>query len=115
VYVATNGPFYPGSGPNRIIEYRNEAYVPNSVSTPNTKNQFIRVFPNPVSDQLQLQLSPNFTGQQLEVISFNGQVIQQLTIKGEQVQLDAKAWTPGMYFLRATNEEGTITRTFVKV
>lgn len=114
VYVATNGPFYPGSGPNRIIEYSNEAYVPNSVSAPNTKNQFIRIFPNPVVDYLQLQLSPNFTGQQMEVISFNGQVIQQLTIKGEQQQLEVKTWTPGMYFLRATNEEGTITRTFVK-
>lgn len=115
VYVATNGPFYPGSGPNRIIEYRNEAYVPNSVGAPNTNNQFIRVFPNPVIDQLQLQLSPNFAGQQLEVISFNGQVIQQLTIQSEQLQIDVKSWTPGMYFLRASNEEGMITRTFLKV
>lgn len=114
VYVATNGPFYPGSGPNRIIEYRNEAYEPNNVNAPDSPNQFVKLFPNPVIEQLQLHFSSNFVEQQLEVISFNGQVIKQQTITNEQLELDVKSWAPGMYFVRATNEEGTITRTFVK-
>ncbi len=112
VYVATNGPFYPGSGPNRIIELRNEAYEPNNVTTPNSSNQFIQVSPNPVVDQLRLQLSENFIGKELEVLSFNGQVVLKTIINSSQLEIPSSDWSAGMYFLRATNKEGTITRTF---
>lgn len=112
VYVATNGPFYPGSGPNRIIELRNEAYEPNSVNTPDSENQFIRVSPNPVVDQLRLQLSDNFIGKELEVLSFNGQLVLKTIINSSQLEISSSDWSAGMYFLRASNTEGTITRTF---
>lgn len=112
VYVATNGPFYPGSGPNRIIEYRNEAYEPNSVATPDSPDQFIKVTPNPVGSTLSLQLSDNFIGSPLEIVSFNGQVVLQTKIDAAQMDIPASEWSAGMYFLRATNKAGTITRTF---
>ncbi|MEL6969917.1 MAG: PQQ-dependent sugar dehydrogenase [Bacteroidota bacterium] len=112
VYIATNGFSYPGFGPNRIIELRNEAFMPSSVNTPNNPEQFVQVRPNPVSDQLQVQLSDNFIGQPLEVHSFNGQQVLKTTISSARLEIPASDWAPGMYFLRATNEEGTITRTF---
>ncbi len=112
VYVATNGNFYPGSGPNRIIEFRNEAFMPNSVNTPNIPAQFIHVSPIPVSDQLQIQLSDNFIGRPLEVHSFNGQQVLKTIITSARLEIPASDWAPGMYFLRASKDEGTITRTF---
>ena len=114
VYIATNGPSYPGSGPNRIIEYRNLAYTPVSVSAPNSSNQFVRVFPNPAGAELTVNCSPNFLGTVGEIINYNGQVVAQVTISSDQQKVDVKDWPAGMYFLRATNATGTITRTFSK-
>jgi glucose/arabinose dehydrogenase len=114
IYVATNGNFYPGSGPNRIIEYRNLAFEVTSVSTPNTADQFVRIFPNPVTDQLELNCSASFVGQVCEVISFSGQVVQQFKIRSTAEKIEAGDWPSGMYFLRTSNEQGTITRTFTK-
>jgi len=114
VYIATNGPSYPGSGPNRIIEYRNLAYTPVSVGAPNSSNQFVRVFPNPAATELTVSCSPNFVGTVGEVINYSGQVVQQVTISSDQHRINVKVWPAGMYFLRATNAAGTITRTFSK-
>lgn len=114
IYVATNGPFYPGSGPNQIIEYRNLAYEVTSVNVPNTTDQFVKIFPNPVNEQLDLNCSDSFIGQTCEVISFSGQVVQQVTIGSTTEKIDASEWPAGMYFLRASNNKGTITRTFTK-
>jgi hypothetical protein len=114
VYVATNGFSYPSSGPNRIIEYRNLAYAVTSVSTPNSTDQFVLVFPNPVARQLDLNCSESFVGQNCEIISFSGQVVQQFKIKSTAEKIEANDWPAGMYFLRTTNEQGTITRTFTK-
>lgn len=115
VYIATNGPSYPGSGPNRIIEYRNMAYQPVSVTTVNTPDRFVRILPNPVGEQLTVQVSPHFVGSVCEVISFNGQTVANIAIRNDRLEVDATQWPAGMYFVRVAHAEGTITRTFGKM
>ncbi len=114
VYVATNGNFYPGSGPNRIIEYRNMAFMPNDVDDELPSQQFIQVVPNPIDTELRLIVSESFIGQLFEVISFSGQTVFEGQIEGTSVAVAAKEWPAGMYFVRATNERGMITRTFAR-
>ena len=114
VYVATNGNFYPGSGPNRIIEYRNMAFMPNDVDDEIPNQQFIQVVPNPIDSELRLIVSENFIGQPFEVISFSGQTVFEGRIDKTSVNVAAKDWPAGMYFVRAANERGMITRTFAR-
>ncbi|MEM9260633.1 MAG: PQQ-dependent sugar dehydrogenase, partial [Bacteroidota bacterium] len=114
VYVATNGPSYPGSGPNRIVEYRNDAYEPSNVQTPNRENQSLKIFPNPATAVINLEFSTNFLMQQFEVFHFNGQNMGTFAVQATEQQLDISNWPAGTYFLRASNAEGTLTRTFTK-
>lgn len=112
IYIATNGPGYPGSGPNRIVEYRNLDFV-NSTSAPNLDNQFVKVFPNPMGANGQIEFSNSFIGHQYELISFDGKIVASETIDGNTVDINTKQLSAGSYYVKATNDLGTITRVFV--
>ncbi|MEM1320517.1 MAG: PQQ-dependent sugar dehydrogenase [Bacteroidota bacterium] len=116
VYFATNGPSYPGSGPNRIIEYRNLDYNPiTSVGGPAPADQFLKVFPNPTAAgaEMTLQVSPNFIGKQVELISFNGSIVWAKQIDGARLSIPTQQLIRGNYYIKATNEAGTITQKVV--
>jgi len=115
IYFATNGPFYPGSGPNRIIEYRNLDFVTTSTANQESANQFIKVFPNPVKQHtnLTLQVSDNFVGHSIALIHYDGRLISKRTIEGNTIELSTKGLTPGAYYIKATNQEGSISKTVV--
>lgn len=111
IFMATNGANYPGFGPNRIIEYRNLDYQATSVTTPST-TQFVKVFPNPVGTQmdLTLQFSENFIGSTFELIAFTGQTVSSEKITSTTMNVSTKKLATGNYYIKATNDEGTITR-----
>ncbi len=112
IYVATNGPQYPGSGPNRIVQYTNEEYVISN--TPEVENnQFIKVFPNPMKATGTFTFSENFIGSEYEVISFNGEVVMKKTIVQTTEEISTAKLPAGMYYIKAENKEGFITKTFV--
>lgn len=113
IYLATNGPSYPGSGPNRIVEYRNLDYVVNSTNNLTNDNQYIKVFPNPIEAGSQITFSDNFIGKAFEIISFNGQVVKTGKITDKNMAIDSQNLAIGTYYIKATNEEGTVTRVFV--
>ena len=112
IYLATNGPGYPGSGPNRIIEYRNLDFV-NSTNTPTLNNQFVKVFPNPMGATGQIEFSNSFIGHQYELISFNGKIVASETIDRNIVDVNTKQLPAGSYYVKASNDLGTITKVFV--
>ena len=113
LYIATNGPSYPGSGPNRIIEYRNLDYVVNSTENHFAERQFIRIQPNPMQSEGLVSFSVNFIGASYQIISFNGQVMENGTVLVPELELDLSKYPAGTYYLKATNSIGTITKTFV--
>ena len=114
IYFATNGPEYPGEGPNQIIEYRNLEYSP--VSSPNILNahQFIHVFPSPMQEEGIIEFSPSFIGSDFQIFSFTGQEILSSNIDQSTIELRTSAWATGAYYVKAQNHFGTITKTFIK-
>lgn len=114
LFFATNGPSYPGSGPNRIIEYRNLDYIINSTNEEST-TQFIKVFPNPASQVVGcfVKFSDNFIGETMELISYNGQFVKTFKITGNQMELPIQELSKGNYYVKASNKKGTITKKIV--
>ncbi|MEZ4983890.1 MAG: T9SS type A sorting domain-containing protein [Saprospiraceae bacterium] len=88
------------------------AYQMVSTFTPDAIDQFVQIAPNPATDLITAQVSDSFTGHPFEIIGFNGQVIQKGTFEGSSTSIDVSQWPAGMYFIRATNPQGSITRTF---
>ena len=112
LYIATNGPQYPGEGPNRIIEYRNLEFT---VSTPETFNQhqYIRIAPNPISNKGFIELSQNFVGHEYQIIAFSGQILRTGIVRKSVIPIDIDDFSNGSYYIKARNGLGIITRTFV--
>jgi len=110
VYLAFNGTGYPSSGPNIIKEFKNEDFV--SVNE-YVKPQEISVYPNPVDQSTHLSFSDSFVGKAFQIISFSGQVVMETTINATTMDLDCTKYSSGMYYLKATSELGTITKTFM--
>lgn len=96
VYVAFNGPSYPGSGPNVIKEFRNDAFA-NSVGTPSTLSG-LEVFPNPSSEFIQLEV-PAGEYAVIRVYNSNGTLVAQFdeVPAGQTWKLDVNAWASGSY------------------
>lgn len=112
VYVAFNGPQYPGSGPNIIKEFVNLEYGANSVAEANIEQE-IKLYPNPASDVVNLEFDDNFLGTSYQVISFTGQTVERDIVKQNKMELDVTTWATGKYYLVATSQIGTVTRTFI--
>lgn len=79
----------------------------------------VNLYPNPVADQLNLNINANEQGEyQIEIMDITGKLIQtdlSLLAAGEsEVQLDVSGLTPGFYMLRITNSSGTIIKKFIK-
>jgi glucose/arabinose dehydrogenase len=113
VYVATNGSSYPGFGPNRIIEYRNLAYQPNTTAEVSAPYFRAEVIPNPVQGQMELRISANLAQSRFAIINARGELVRRGQLSGLNQRMDARDWPAGMYFVRLEHSQGTLTRTFV--
>jgi hypothetical protein len=112
VYLALNGTSYPGSGPNIIKEFRNEAYV-ESLGIARPAVGGLEVFPNPIEDVLQWTTDNAWQGAHYEVIGFNGKQLNSGSISATTMRISAADWSPGTYFLRISDSRGgAVTRTF---
>ena len=113
VYFATNGPSYPGSGPNQLVEYRNLDYSAVGIEDNKAIDQFISVSPNPMTNRMAISFSDNFIGKTYEVISYGGKQVLTNSITSISMTLAKNDLASGNYYLRATNNDGTITKAFV--
>lgn len=112
VYVAFNGVSYPGSGPNIIKEFVNEAYV----SVNNLESDAapaLGVFPNPVDNRGTLEFDESFIGGKFTILSFEGKVVDERFVEDSTMNFDASEWAPGQYFVRVKSAFGVATQTFV--
>ncbi|MGK0388799.1 MAG: glucose/arabinose dehydrogenase [Maribacter sp.] len=113
IYFATNGPSYPSSGPNMIVEYSNEDFTSSNEPTLNIENQFVKVSPNPITSTGKLEFSDSFIGFMYDIISYNGQVVQTGKIDNTSIEISKKTLPTGAYYIKATNDKGTITQTII--
>ncbi len=113
IYVAFNGPSYPGSGPNIIKEFRNMDFV-SVTENPDAHSPFVNLFPNPVEDRLKFEFSDDFLGTSFRIYSFEGKEMGRYVVAENNVSLSVADWASGKYYLTATTPLGTITKTFLK-
>lgn len=113
VYVALNGANYPGAGPNKIIEFKNLEYTPQSV-LPVTEGQLFSMFPNPATDRLTIEVSPSLVGQSVVIYSYDGSLVLEEVVRSSKHELNISALTPGNYWALMSSALGTVTTNFVK-
>lgn len=113
VYVAFNGPSYPGSGPNIIKEFRNMDFV-SVTENPDVNSPSVNLYPNPVEDRLNFEFSDHFLGAGFRIYSFEGKEMGRYVVAENKVNMNIADWATGKYYLIATTPEGTITKTFIK-
>ena len=78
-------------------------------------DQYVKVSPNPVlrGGLLNLVFSQNFIGSTYELISFSGQIVQRGKIDAQRLEVAANQFAVGTYYIKASNEEGTITKKII--
>ena len=115
IYFATNGDMPPSSGPNRIIEYRNLSYDVTLISDPENNAQFIELHPNviPGNGTLNVSASDSFVNSTLSIFSYSGQLIRDVLIEDNELSISNLDLPSGSYFIKASNENGTVSKTFV--
>ena len=111
VYVAFNGPQYPGSGPNKIKEFR-----PQATSGVNAwdENRLVDVFPNPAHDLVTFRVGNAWCGASYKIVNLQGRVVD-AGLLGTQAVLDVSQWVAGTYLLKAVHPErnGQLSRILV--
>ena len=113
MYVAFNGTSYPGSGPNIIKEFLNEAFA-SSLDDAMQLGATLNSFPNPANDEIQLDWGMPLSAGAYEVYAYNGQLIEsvQLFESSTILKLQTASWNAGSYFIRAIHSQVTVTATF---
>lgn len=114
VYFATNGPNYPGSSPNRIVEYYNADFAVD-VHEQLDENQYVELYPNPAKEMINVSVSESFIGNSLDVIAFStAAIVSSHTIRKSIQQIDITDLPSGQYYISISNDNGLITKVFVK-
>jgi glucose/arabinose dehydrogenase len=111
VYVALNGTSYPGSGPNIIKEFRNEAYGLDGITPWGGSDFDLDLFPNPSSEMLKLKMPDGVKGT-FQITGYNGQLMVEGDIDEPVLVVPVSSWSPGAYFIQIRHQAGIITRTF---
>ena len=73
----------------------------------------IKLYPNPANDVVNVQCTM-YNVQSVEVIDVYGKVIKTMNVTENPTRINVSGLANGMYFVRVTTEEGTVTKTFVK-
>lgn len=105
-----------GSGPNWLMFQRDErrqASLCNAVTTGENEiiiEKEIITYPNPTSDYFYFTNTSNLKGlSEIEVYNLNGSLIsKQNFTNNDQLKLNVKQWTEGVYFYRLKNNDNII-------
>ncbi len=102
IYLAFNGPSYPGSGPNLIKEFRPTG----TNNVPSVNDRGVEVFPNPATEFLSLRVGETWSGLAFDVWDVAGAKIAEGTLE-DNLRLPLAGWTAGTYILTATGAGGS--------
>jgi glucose/arabinose dehydrogenase len=110
VYVALNGTGYPGSGPNKIIQFRNDEYV--SVKNHAALSSQLTIYPNPALDSITLDVAEKLVGKKATIYSVDGKRVMDFDIKQTRTSVDIHHLTSGNYWL-TIGEGDKLTKSFI--
>ena len=110
LYMALNGPSYPGSGPNIIKEFRPGVNIGISTIEENLVDALI--YPNPSSDLVNLEVSASLLDGEYKIIDYSGRTVEAGEINNTVVSINVSKHARGSYYIHIQKDEETITRTF---
>lgn len=93
--VDKNGCLVPGCNPNSVEEIKYSAYN-------------MRIYPNPVTSNLQIELPQDIQRADVFLTDITGKLILQKEIKQGKNTVDMSSLATGMYFIKIADERGMI-------
>jgi hypothetical protein len=81
-----------------------------------SSNDFIKVYPNPVKDIIQLEISSAMEGEyNVSILNLSGQILfTQNNNKLQQLEIPVADWAKGLYLLTLSNSTGKYIYKFTK-
>jgi pectin methylesterase-like acyl-CoA thioesterase len=92
----------------------NEITISNSVSAKSLSEASVKIYPNPVTDMVNISVSKITKGSMLSVISMHGNVILSKPVISETSDLDLKELPAGIYLIRIVSGKENIVKQIVK-
>jgi hypothetical protein len=83
-----------------------------TVSTVEVSTKPVKVYPNPVSEQLTIEIPEGVTMESISIFSLTGQLMQ---VSAETTKLDVSQLFVGTYILTVTTNSGILRTKFVKI
>ncbi|MFD2786059.1 T9SS type A sorting domain-containing protein [Hymenobacter rubripertinctus] len=74
----------------------------------------VRVYPNPTAGRLTVEVGSLGRGASLEVFNALGQRVQRQQVSGTEASVNVAALKTGLYSIRLTTTDGSVTRSFMK-
>lgn len=111
IYIATNGPNYPGSGPNKIIEFSNLKFT--NAKDNVTNQRWVTIYPNPAATQLNFDFANDVQGERFSIYDNLGKKITEGEVKGMYQNIDISNWYTGFYVLVIEGKNGLVSKNFV--
>ena len=84
-----------------------------STATIADKSNF-RVYPNPVSEELNIATEINYPVTKANIYSITGQLLQSFSIKENETTINVSGLAPSIYFLEIQSDRGTERQKFIK-
>jgi hypothetical protein len=79
------------------------------------ENNGLKMYPNPTSDILNIEINSSITNGQIEVFDLLGkQVYVQSIASNDASQIDVSKWESGLYLVKITSENGNEIKRFIK-
>ncbi|MDD5571908.1 MAG: T9SS type A sorting domain-containing protein, partial [Bacteroidales bacterium] len=78
------------------------------------ESSYLRVYPNPTSNNITIEIPQTSRGSILSVYDISGKQIMQKQLKETRTNLDVRGLPNGMYFLKLVNAKGVNVIKFVK-
>jgi photosystem II stability/assembly factor-like uncharacterized protein len=94
---------------NKILTTRN--FTP--LSTKEIDKSFFKIFPNPVTDKLNIQFESN-DKPVIDVLNLNCQIIQSFESNTNNFQIDLTGYQKGIYIIRYRSDKFSITEKIIK-
>lgn len=93
-------------------------YTPAPIGLPDPKWLFTSIYPNPVTDKLNINVEYDirWLGKVITVNNLSGQAVMYIKINSAAMQADMTTLRPGVYFLTARKDDGEVIRhKFIKM
>lgn len=110
IYLALNGPQYPGSGPNFIKEFSPEE--PDSDVELIKGEIDVNLYPVPATDMLNLEISNSLIGGTFSIVNYNGKTVLEGQLTSSLNRVSVNKLSKGQYYILLQQGSDKITRTF---